>query len=262
MAADTQDGKRQRLSSWSGPSQSHSVHHHPSDSSASYANPALPLPIPHPAYHEHDQRELPNVYHAGSGYATPMDGVAHSYPPDQAFARPSGTTIKTGSPGEPPHPPLRSLSLPGPSDGSHALQAHQMDHPSLETHHAMSMSNHDGMPPTHSGSYAPSPISSGPRDSYYMGGPLVTTYPPRRKAIRAAQVRALIPLFPQTITSSTHTSRPVMRVGNERPNATKAGRPVASVRKPWCPASIERSLLQSKAVWTLSIPKTSLPVLT
>lgn len=209
MATAAPEAKRQRLNAYGGlphpmPAQ------HPPDVSAPYPHHAvLPPPVPPAAaYHEHDHREPAAVayhHHPGSGYVTPLEGIAPAYPPDPAFARPAGTPIKTGSPAEGPHAPLRNGGLPAAAaEGTLAMSAHPVEHaaappaapfadhhpPPLDTtgHHAVAVPNPDGVTPIHSAGYTPPDAPMGSRDSYYLSTSLLTTYPPRRKAIRAAQV--------------------------------------------------------------------------
>ncbi|KAI9793654.1 MAG: hypothetical protein M1816_007549 [Peltula sp. TS41687] len=213
--------KRPRVS-WSGsshpppppPPPPHPLQHHPEPPVVPYPNHALPLPVAPPTtYSEHDHRgPPPNVsYNPGSGYVSPMEGIPSlpppSYAPEQTYARPGGIPIKTDSPGDGHTPSLRTL--PVVSEAPQALQPPLVEHstpvtfadhhpppPPLESHHGMAMANHDGIPSTHPGSYVPSPVSGGPRDPYYMSGPMYAAaaavaagYPHKRKAIRAAQVR-------------------------------------------------------------------------
>lgn len=203
MAILGPEGKRQRMSSWSGPSQQQPMH----DQHMPYPGHALPpLPVVPATYPEQDHRgALPNgAYTNGSGYTTPMDGANGQYAPDPAYARApggggAGTPIKTGSPGEAQPTMLRSMSLPVAADASHPVQPSPMeqvtaqagygDHPTVtvDTHQSLQGSGHEAV--AHTGAYAASPISAGPRDAYYMNAPY-GGYPARRKAVRAAQVRS------------------------------------------------------------------------
>ncbi|KAI9817330.1 MAG: hypothetical protein M1826_001645, partial [Phylliscum demangeonii] len=189
MAMLDPESKRPRLTSWNPPS-------HPPDAAPPYPHVILPLPAPvAPApYPEHEAREpaaAAAAYGPGSAYGTPMEAM-----PASAYARPAaGTPIKMGSPGDgPPPAALRSLSLSAVPDAAHALHPSAVDHhpapagydaaapPPLEVQVSLPLMNHDG----HAASFAPSPLSAGPRDPYFLAGGMLTSFP-RRKAIRAAQ---------------------------------------------------------------------------
>ena len=226
MASAETEGKRPRFDSWSGPSHSnhppqataHQRVRHAADVSARFSTHPLPTSA-QTTYHEAEQRELPDPlshpYHGHdpsshpynnqnhAGYVTSANSVTSHYPPDQqAYPRPVSTPMKSRSPVD-AHSQhnMRTLSISTGNISQHPLQ-YPADHPASAgfhdhqpngNHQALPMPNHDTMPSTHPPSYATSPVSGGPRD-YYVGGssisaPLVTTYPPRRKAIRAAQVR-------------------------------------------------------------------------
>ncbi|KAI9820417.1 MAG: hypothetical protein M1832_003750 [Thelocarpon impressellum] len=211
------------------PSQGPQRVQHPSEASARFAA-GQPLPTSaQTTYHESEQRELPDPlshpYHGHdpsshpysnsqghSTYVTPANGVGGHYPPDQqAYPRHGGTPMKSRSPidSQPPPPPpqqqqqpMRPLSVSTGNTSQQPMQ-YPIDHPppgpydsqSNGVHHGLPMPSHDAMPSAHPASYGTSPVSAGPRDSFYMassslGGPVVTTFPPRRKAIRAAQRKA------------------------------------------------------------------------
>lgn len=177
------------------------------------------------SYGEHDHREMPNAPHygQGAGYGAAIEALQAPYQPDPTYARPGGTPVKSASPADaasshaagalssgpagtvPPSltlpPPsasttTRSLSISTAVDvaGAPPYAEQQAGHPSeshhpppLENHHGVPVSGHEGLPPSHMGSHTASPVSAGPRDPYYGYVNVTTTYPPRRKPIRAAQ---------------------------------------------------------------------------
>ncbi|KAI9842480.1 MAG: hypothetical protein M1838_003105 [Thelocarpon superellum] len=241
MATAESEGKRQRLSSWPGPSHQ-PVHPPPAPPRVQHGlePPARYAPHPMPTsaqttYHESEQRELPDPmshppsYHGhdtssshpyapppphhpphppasyGAGANLPAaapPGGPHPYPGESAYPRSAGTPMKSRSPTD-AHgpPPMRSLSVASGAANQHHMPSYAVepasaptyhDHPPNGVHHGLSMATHESLPPAPAASYASSPVSAGPRESFYLGtssinGPLVTTFPPRRKAIRAAQ---------------------------------------------------------------------------
>ncbi|KAI9805323.1 MAG: hypothetical protein M1833_005776 [Piccolia ochrophora] len=197
------EGKRQRLSSWSGPSQQQPVQHH-TEPATSYPGHALPPPAHHP-YHDHEPRDVheppSHNYVAQGGYGTSINnGSSHQYGQDQGYPRPPGAPIKTRSPVDAHQPPMRPVATG--VDPHHPMQGH-MDHVGPSYHEPATNGNHHGLPVNNEAgppSYAPSPISAGPRDGYpspapwmsghqALSGPLVTAFPTtKRKAVRAAQI--------------------------------------------------------------------------
>lgn len=239
------ESKRARLDSWSGAS--HRVQHvaetptryanniHPPPTSAQNTyheaeQRELPDPVSHPpahasseSYHVHESTSQSQPYNHHSGYATPAHSVSASFPIDHTYPRSGGTPMKSRSPTEPvPHPPNRPVSITSSNGPPPLSMPYSSDHPPpsapassspFHSHqangsqHNHPMASQDAMASAHPVSYAASPISTGPRDSFYVGSSAVSegllmTYPPRRKAIRAAQVC----LTPAQSPSSRHLS--------------------------------------------------------
>ncbi|KAI9883923.1 MAG: hypothetical protein M1823_004293 [Watsoniomyces obsoletus] len=126
----------------------------------------------------------------------PAGHMHQSLPPPPPQHPPPPPVHSAPSTLPPPSHPPRALSISTSVEGPLPVSSHAGDPgvgsaygeppPSLETHHGMSGSGHDGLPPSHLGSHAPSPVSSAQRGSYYSYMD-VTAYPQRRKAVRAAQ---------------------------------------------------------------------------
>ncbi|KAI9787488.1 MAG: hypothetical protein M1839_000017 [Geoglossum umbratile] len=171
----------------------------------------LPSPSPHPFHHPHSGYVTPN--NGLSGPTQPADPV--SLPPGQipVKARPLNDqqqlhqlrplSIATGSGQTGLHHPQPHLDHSGPGNTGAPVQDQHLpsgtDGNMSGVHQGLPYpQQHDGQPVGHGGVYAPSPnvstpISAGPGHPLLMsglggGGPFITTtYPPRRKAIRAAQ---------------------------------------------------------------------------
>jgi hypothetical protein len=214
----------------------------------------LPSPSSHPFHHPHSGYVTPN--NNLSGPTQPADPVSLTPGQIPVKARPLNDqqqlhqlrplSIATGSGQTGHHHPQSLLEHSGPGTAGVPVQDQHLpsgtDGNMSGVHHGLPYpQQHDGQAVGHSGVYAPSPnvstpISAGPGHPLLMsgiggGGPFITTtYPPRRKAIRAAQVTlAFQP--PPRIHLANVRNRHVMPVGKERQNATKAGRLADSARK-------------------------------
>lgn len=221
MGSVDAESKRARVGSYSGASQQRVQH--VAEAPNRFASHRHPPTSAQTTYHESEQRELPDPlshpFHGResasqsynmdqSAYLTRTDSIGAACPPDRAYPRPTGTPMKSRSPPDSSLPPAkRPLSVTTSNGPSSHPMSYPLDHPPLSASsafaghpsngaHGHPMAAHDAMNSNHAGSYQPSPMSASPHEPYYgngsgMNGPVVTTFPARRKAIRAAQVRCV-----------------------------------------------------------------------